>query len=195
MERRSKTDPGQDVDLAEYNFPVGVVVGFHALAGEVKVKPSTNNPELLADLRSVRVQYAAGLAPADSPSILKLRSVRIDRKMLLIKFKGLDDRTAVEHLEGARLFTRREELLPLEEEEFWVQDLVGMEVFTTRGEHVGIVSSIIGGATDLLEIRPALAADDNKTILIPFVKSLVPTVDMEKRRIEVDPIEGLLEPQ
>jgi 16S rRNA processing protein RimM len=194
MERRSKTNSRQDVGLENYDFPVGVVVGFQALAGEVKVTPSTNNPELLTDLHDVRVQYAAGLAPLEAPAILTVRSVRVDKRMLLLKFNEYNDRTAVEHLEGANLFTTKEQLLPLEEEEFWVEELVGMSAFTTDGKQIGTICSIITGSTDLLEITPIESAG-SKTILVPFVKKIVPLVDRHNRRVEIDAIPGLLEPQ
>jgi 16S rRNA processing protein RimM len=194
MEKRGKTDPRQEANLDDYTFPVGVVVGFQALAGEVKVKPSTNSPELLADLDAVRIEYASGMQPEQPKPLLIVSSCRLDRKMLMLKFEGYKDRTSVEHLEGARLFAREDQLLPLEEEEFWVRDLVGLQAYTTKGELVGTISSIIAGSTDLLEIEPA-NQPKGKTILVPFVKSLVPVVDMRKKRVEIDDIPGLLEPQ
>jgi 16S rRNA processing protein RimM len=198
MERRSKADSRQNSNVGDYTFPVGTVVGFQALAGEVKVKPSTNSPELLTDLSSVRIEFAQGMRPLNSdeplPQVLDVISSRLDRKMLVLKFEGYKDRTSVEHFEGAQLFAREEELLPLEEEEFWVRDLVGVQAFTTDGVPVGEIVSIIPGGTDILEIKP-IGATDGKTILVPFVKDLVPVVDMKARRVEIKALPGLLEPQ
>src|SRR5690606_35495027 len=119
--------------------------------------------------------------------------------MLIMAFEGYRDRTSVEHLEGARLFCKEDELLPLEEEEFWVSDLVGLEVFTTQGARVGKVVSIISSGNDLLEVAPDSNGNSGdaagKTILVPFVKDIVPTVDMKGKKIEVVDIPGLLEPQ
>jgi 16S rRNA processing protein RimM len=114
--------------------------------------------------------------------------------MLLMAFEDYDDRTSVEAMEGASLYCNEDELLPLEEEEFWVSDLVGMQVFTTDGASVGKVISIISTGSDLLEVKGE-GSTDGKTILIPFVKNIVPVVDMKKQRIEVVDIPGLLEPQ
>jgi 16S rRNA processing protein RimM len=188
MERRSQADPHQ--------FFVGTVVGFHSLAGEVKIRTSTNSPDLLVDVQSVRVEFEKGMVTEDDDyaSLLNVRTARIDKRMLMMTFKGLNDRSSVEHLEGAKLFCKEEELLPLEEEEFWVSDLVGMEVFTTDGAAVGRVVSIINAGNDLLEITP-IEQQDGKTILIPFVKDVVPVVDAKKKRIEVIDVPGLLEPQ
>lgn len=176
----------------EHLFFVGTVVGFQGLAGEVKIRPSTNSPDLLLDVRTVRVEL-----PKEPDAVLKLRNVRVDKRMVLMTFNGLSDRTSVEYLEGAKLFCKEAELLPLEEEEFWVSDLVGMEVFTTGGARVGTVVSVVSTGSDILEVRGEgdYAAAEGKTILVPFVKDIVPTVDMSGRRIEVIEIPGLLEPQ
>jgi 16S rRNA processing protein RimM len=185
----------------EYSFLVGTIVGFHALSGEVKIRPSTNNPDLLAALKTVRLEPAASKssgtqpAPAESESLmLKIRSIRVDRKMLLLAFHGYSDRTAVEQFEGARVFCRQQDLLPLEGDEFWIKDLVGVDVFTTDGRRIGKVVSIIYGGNDLMEIQ-AETDPPGKTILVPFVQDLVPLVDLKNKRVEVVDVPGLLEPQ
>ena len=178
----------------QYEFLVGTVVGFQGLHGEVKIRPSTNNPDLLLEITRVRVVYARGLEPANPLSVLTIDSARVEKKMLLLSFEEHEDRTAVEHLEGAIMYANAEELLPLEEEEFWIKDLVGLDVFTTEGEFVGKVQSIIYGGNDLIEIRRE-TDPPNKTILVPFVKHLVPVVDLKSNRVEVVNMPGLLEPQ
>jgi 16S rRNA processing protein RimM len=173
----------------KFSFPFGTVVGFLGLAGDVKVRPSTNNPELLADVSHVQ-------AATDDKRIviLEVKNLRFEKGLIIVRFSNHADRTSVEYLEDAKLSADEAQLLPLEEEEYWVKDLVGMDVFTTTGDYVGKVSSIIDGAHDLIEITPE-KGDDGKTILVPFVKDLVPTVDMRGKRIEVTAVPGLLEPQ
>ncbi len=178
-----------------HDFLVGTILGFQALAGEVKIKPSTNSPDMLLDVKTVRIEYAPGMSPdGELEFTANVRSARLDKRMLLMTFVGFTDRNAVEALDGAKIYAKESELLPLVEEEFWVSDLVGMSVFTTDGAPVGKVISIIGSANDLLEVQ---GEEDSagKTILIPFVKAIVPTVDMKGKRIEVRDIPGLLEPQ
>ena len=172
-----------------FSFPFGTVVGFLGLAGDVKVRPSTNNPELLADVTHVQ-------AATDDKRILilEVKNLRYEKGLIIVRFANHADRTAVEYLEDAKLSADESQLLPLEEEEYWVKDLVGMDVFTTAGDYVGKVSSIIDGAHDLIEITPE-KEEAGKTILVPFVKDLVPTVDIRGRRIEVMAVPGLLEPQ
>lgn len=181
-------------EVDKHSFLVGTVVGFQGLKGEVKVKTSTNSPELLLDISSVRIEYARGMRPSNGQETLTVRGARIDRRLLVLSFEELDDRTAAEHLESARLFAQEEELLPLEEEEYWVKDLVGLDVFTTDGAEVGKVVSIIPSGNDILEIAP-IDSPPGKTILVPFVKEIVPIVDMKRKRIEVVAVPGLLEAQ
>jgi len=168
-------------------FPVGKVVGFRGLRGEVKIRPSTNSPEILLEITNVSIRLPDGRNINAS-----VECVRLDKRMLIVTFKGYEDRTAVELLEDACVFVSRDQLGELEEEQWWVDDLVGLKVFTTSGAFVGSVLSVIDGGNQLLEIS---SADGDKSILVPFVKELVPLVDPGAGRIEVRDIPGLLEPQ
>lgn len=172
------------------NFLVGKIVGFHGLRGEVKIRPATNNPELLLSIKSMRTGNTPHFASVD----LEVDTLAFDKRMLYASFRGYDDRTSVQHFEGADLFTSEEQLEPLEEEEFWLKDLVGADVFTAEGRAVGKVVDIIYGGNDILEIKGADHPPE-KSILVPFVKNLVPVVDLKARRIEVIDVPGLLEPQ
>jgi 16S rRNA processing protein RimM len=168
-------------------FPVGKVVGFRGLRGEVKIRPSTNSPEILLDIKTVSIRLPDGRNLTAS-----VGSVRLDKRMLSVNFEGYADRTAVELLEDAEIFVSRDQLSDLEEEQWWVDDLVGLKVFTTSGAFVGSLLSIIDSGNQLLEIS---TGDGDKTILVPFVKELVPLVDPGAGRIEIHDIPGLLEPQ
>ena len=172
-----------DTDL----FTVGTVVGFHGLRGEVKVRPTTNTPEILLDIETAVVRTAGG-----GELQVAVRSIRLDRRMLFLSFDGYESRTDVESMDGALIVTPRRELRDLDSEEFWVSDLVGLEAFTTDGRPIGRILSIIDGGNQLLEISSPAA---DKTILVPFVRAFVPRIDLSLRRIEIEPIPGLLEPQ
>jgi 16S rRNA processing protein RimM len=176
-------------------FSVGQIVGFHGIAGEVKVKPDTNNLKLLLGIQHVELTLPVSVEAAPpEPLILQVRSTRADRRTLFLTFVGLPDRNAVEQLLGAYLYVSKSELPELPEEEFWVKDLVGLDVFTTEGQFVGKVRSIIYGGNDVLEIHRDGDPED-KTILVPFVKDLVPVVDIKSARLEVVDLPGLLESQ
>ena len=86
----------------------------------------------------------------------------------------------------------RAQINELEEEEWWVRDLVGLDAYTTEGVHVGTVCDVISGSNQLIEIL-RLDGDKNNTILVPFVKALVPVVDIKARRVEIVNLPGLLD--
>lgn len=174
------TSPGK-------TFPVGKVVGLRGLRGQLKVRPQTNNPELLLDIRNVEIKDRDGLSYQSD-----IKSIEIVKGLVLIKLHGFEDRTACEKLLDAEIFVDISQLSSLTAETWWVSDLIGLDVYTTTGTHLGIVCSIIDTSGQLLEVQPP---QTNKTILIPFVKALVPSVDLKERRIEIDEIPGLLEPQ
>jgi 16S rRNA processing protein RimM len=87
-----------------------------------------------------------------------------------------------------------DEIDELEEEEFWIKDLVGLTVFKESGEEVGKIVDIVYGGNDLLEVRRD-QDPPGKTILIPFVKTIVPTINLSEKKIVVADIPGLFEAQ
>lgn len=173
------------IDDVPFDFSVGKIVGFLGLRGEIKIRPSTNARLVLGmDLVEIKLPsqpaFKAGIA-----------SIRFDKKMLIVKFEGYEDRTSVEHLDGADVFTSRDQLDELDDDEWFIKDLVGLAVFTTDGKEVGKVSNIVGENGELLEISKLDKPDG--TVLVPFVKALVPVVDMSQKRIEVVDLPGLLD--
>lgn len=168
-------------------FPVGTVVGLHGLNGQLKIRPETNNPALLLPIKSVQVER--GDAP---PMELAVNRIKLDKRMIFLTLRGYPDRTSVEQFVGARVFTRRKELKMLDEDEWWTTDLIGLQVYTTDGAHVGTICDIVGQAGDFLEIKK-IDDPDGETALVPFVKALVPTVDIKGGRVELVNLPGLLD--
>lgn len=168
-------------------FPVGKVVGLQGLAGYMKVKPSSNNPTLLLDIKDVQIVFADG-----SIKECTVSDIYFERRLLFVKLAECADRTAAEPYVDSSISTTRSQLRNLSENEWWVDDLIGLRVFTTDGAEIGTVSDIIGANSELLEIT-RLGAEDKEPILVPFVEALVPLVDMEGRRVEVVNLPGLLD--
>ncbi len=166
----------------EYSFPVGKIVGFHGLKGEVKIRPETNNPNLLVDIEDVEIVIKHERIKVE------IEDLRLEKRMIFLKLRGFPDRTSVEHFMNALLFTTKEQLNELEEDEWWVNDLVGLVVVTPDGREVGTVSGITGNSGELLEVK---SADNEGSFLVPFVKALVPEVDIKAGRIVVVDLPGL----
>ena len=105
------------------------------------------------------------------------------------RLSGVATKEAADALRGVRLFADRAALPGLPDDEFYHADLIGLPVFDTGGAPLGRVKAVLNhGAGDLLEIEgPGLKT----TVLLPFTREVVPTVDLAAGRIVADPPEGL----
>ncbi len=171
-------------------FPVGKIVSFHGLSGEVKVYLESGNSEIVSDIETVIAKHDK------KPELtLNIRGLRAKGNQLFLTFVDYPDRTSVEPLLDYLLLVDRQQLNDLTEDEWWLSDLVGIPVYTTEGRPVGTISSVIDGPTPTLEIKDPSnkEQDETKSILIPFVKDLVPVVNVKDKRIEVIDLPGLLE--
>ncbi|MBZ0189731.1 MAG: ribosome maturation factor RimM [Candidatus Obscuribacterales bacterium] len=181
--RTSTTD--NTTEIEPYDFLVGEVVGFRGLKGEIKIRPGTNSPDLLLFIETVEIEKGG-----KSRERVGVKQVRLDKRNLYIELADHNDRNSVEALKGASLYCQPGQLAPLLEQEWWVDDLVGLQAYSTNGDHLGAICDVYGEHGEFLEIE--LKAN-NKRVLVPFVKALVPVVDLELKRIEIESLPGLLE--
>ncbi|MEV3977142.1 ribosome maturation factor RimM [Nonomuraea sp. NPDC049758] len=162
---------------------VGRIGRPHGVRGEVTVEVRTDDPEL---------RFAEGLAVATDPASagpLVIESRRWHKGVLLIAFEGVRGRDAAEELRGTMLVIDSADVESSDDpDEFHDHQLVGLAVETVSGEPVGEVTDVLHHGQDLLVVRRR-GQDD---ALIPFVKALVPEVDLTGGRLVVDPPEGLL---
>lgn len=167
-------------------FPVGEVVGLHGLQGYLKIRPETNNAALLLEIKTVEIDR-----PGKEPVAAKVKAIKVEKRMIMLSLKDYPDRTSVEPFVGAQVFTDRSQLSELDENEWWSSDLIGLEVYTTDGALVGTVCDVLGQTGDYLEIKKK--EGEGGTALVPFVKDLVPEVDVKGGRIYLALIPGLLD--
>lgn len=147
----------------------------HGIRGEVRVKPF-GEPEMLD-------QYGK-LETADGRK-LKIKRMRPQKNMLIVKFEGVNTREEAEALNRVELFIERSKLPEPEEEEFYIEDLIGMEAISETGEVLGQVLAVPNfGAGDMLEIKPQNAST---TFYIPFTKAAVPEIDFDKGKLTIVP--------
>ena len=108
----------------------------------------------------------------------------------MVRFEGVTSREAAEALVGHTLLVAADDRPELDEGEFHLLDLVGLEArLSAEGEAIGIVRDLISGGNELLELqRP-----DGSTLLIPFVEAIVPEVHLEQGWLLLTPPPGLLE--
>ena len=163
----------------------------HGLQGEVTVEVRTDEP----GRRFVDGAVLRAEPPAGSASPLRALSVAGSRwhsGTLLVRFEELPDRNAAEAARGILLFaTVAADESPEDPEEFYAHQLVGLAAYDDQGAHLGEVSALVrGGAQDLLTVR----TPDGREALVPFVKALVPEVDLAGGRVVIADRPGLVTP-
>ena len=166
---------------------VGRIGRVHGIRGEVTVEVLTDSPE-------ERFYPGAQLAtePARAGGLI-ISSARWHNSTLLLSFVGFDDRNSGESLRNVKLLADVD-LDDVDDDEYHIQQLMGLKVFHISdlqfSHEIGEVSGVITGvAQDLLEITKP----DGRKFLIPFVKALVPTVDISGGKVLIDPPGGLID--
>lgn len=159
---------------------IGKILNFHGIMGEAKV--GFSDAQRLKNLKKVMVKNIE----------LTVEKLRFHKNFAIIKFREISDINELLNFKGENIYlTKAEVQNTLEEEEYLIDDLVGLNVFDDKDDLIGTVDSIAKSTgNDILSIKP----QDEKygNILIPFVKELVPIVDIKSKKIIIKPIEGLL---
>ena len=175
---------------------VGRIGKPHGIRGEVTVEVRTDEPEARFAPGAVLSTEPGAVAPPEPgayrvPEKLTVESARWHQGRLLVVFDGVLDRNVAEALRGTLLAVDSGDVAPPEDpEEFHDHQLVGLAVVNPAGERLGEVDRIDHApASDLLVLR----RPDGRTALIPFVKAMVPEVDLAGGRVVVDPPGGLLD--
>lgn len=166
---------------------LGKVVGFLGLKGTLKILPATNNPSLFLYINEVTFQLASG-----KEETVAVEKVRLNKRMLELQLTDYVSRTSVEHFLHAQVLVQASQIAALAENEWWLKDLIGMKVFTTEGNFIGTVCDALGKDGEFLEIRKA-GDTESDTVLVPFVRQLVPVVDLKAGKIEVVNLPGLFD--
>ena len=161
---------------------VGIITGTHGLKGEAKVFPTTDDKERFLDLEDVL------LDTGDELLELKVEYCKFFKKFVFVKFEGLDDINEVEKYKRCPLLVTRENAVELEEDEYFVADLLGLTIVDDSGVTVGKLENVIAtGANDVYEVL----TEDGGRILLPAIKECILDVDMDEGIILVHLLKGL----
>jgi 16S rRNA processing protein RimM len=170
---------------------VGRVGRPHGIRGEVVIGVRTDEPDLRFAVGAT-LDVSRGEDSADAGR-LTIASVRWHSGQLLVSFAGITDRTAAAELTGSWLSVDSGQLPELEDpDEFRDHELIGLSVRTSAGEPVGVVTDVLHYGQDLLVVQRADGAQGE--CLVPFVKAIVPEVDVRAGVLVIDPPPGLLDP-
>ncbi|MBE7711450.1 MAG: 16S rRNA processing protein RimM [Cyanobacteria bacterium SIG31] len=162
---------------------VGKILNFHGVRGEAKFGYSKNREEFLSKLKFVYI------CVDDEYKQFEIANIKFTPKSAIIKFKGIDSLNEIIKYKGAIVFAEEASVREnLEDDEFLIDELVGLNVYD-GGERVGSVVGVSNnGASDLLSVK----TNSKNVCLVPFVKAIVLSVDIKKKRIQINNIEGLL---
>ncbi|MFM1650743.1 ribosome maturation factor RimM [Brevibacillus sp. B_LB10_24] len=166
-------------------FLIGKLVNTQGLRGEVRVIPTTDFPE-----ERFRVGSEMYLFHDSLPQPLKLAvaSRRTQKEFEIISFKGYPSINDVEKFKGGELKVSEDQLMELEEDEFYIHQLVGCEVVTDEGEPLGkLVDVLQPGANDVWVVRGVRGE-----ILLPYIDDCIKEVDVVNKKIVCHLMEGLL---
>ncbi len=164
---------------------VGVISNTHGIRGEVKVFPTTDDPNRYKKLKKVILQTRKEQLE------LEIQSVKFFKQFVIVKFKGIDNINDIEQYKGMELFVTRENAVKLAPNENFICDLVGCNVIEDENNTViGILEDVmITGANDVYVVKNP----DGKEILLPVTKECVLDVDIDKKEVKVHLLPGLLD--
>ena len=208
------TNPESQIPNPQFDewIEIGTIVAPQGLKGEMRVYSNSDFPERFEE-PGQRWLLRPNQTELETVELLSGRYIP-GKGVYVIKLAGVEDCNQAEALRDCKLMVPASDRPILEEDEYHVRDLIGLEVFNQfTGENLGVVVELIPAGNDLLEVQLHQAeSDENEddlpdnsdpennqrkstptTILIPFVKEIVPIVDLEQKRIEITPPPGLLE--
>lgn len=163
---------------------VGVITSTHGIKGEVKVFPTTDDPMRFLDLKNVILQ-----AKRENLS-LEVENVKFFKNMVILKFKGINNINDIERYKGCDLMVTREDAVPLEENEYFIADLIGLKVVTDKGEDFGILKDVMQtGANDVYVVETF----DKKEVLLPYIEECILDISLEKGIITAHIMDGLVD--
>ena len=162
---------------------VGVIANTHGIRGEVKVFPTTDDVRRFDDLKEV-------ILDAGRKQItLNVQYVKYFKNMVIVKFKGIDNINDIEMYKGKDLLVTRENAVPLEEGEYYIADLIDMDVCNENDEKIGILYDVMQtGANDVYVIN----LDNGKEVLLPNIDECILDVDVENKKMKVHIMDGLM---
>ena len=140
---------------------VGVITTTHGIKGEVKVFPTTDDIDRFEYLEQVYLDTGKEYLP------LIIERVKYFKKLVILKFKDINDINDIEKYKGKDLLIQREDAIQLEEDEYFIFDLINSDVYTEDGDKLGILTEVLSStANDVYVVK----TQDNKELLIPSIK-------------------------
>lgn len=163
---------------------VGVFANTHGIRGEIKVFPTTDD---MARFKKLKVLY---LDKGTELMKLEVSSVRFFKNMVIMKFKGIDNINDIEKYKGKDLLIERKQAIPLQENEYFICDIIDAEVVTKEGEEIGTLKEVLQtGANDVYVVK----TKEGKEVLFPVIDECVLDVNTEEKVVTVRLMPGIMD--
>ena len=167
----------------EKQLQVGVISSTHGVRGEVKVFPTTDDVTRFRQLKKVYLDTGREMLP------LEIQNVKFFKQFAILKFKVIDNINDIEKYRGKSLMIDREDAVDLDEDEYFIADMIGMKVCTEDGSEFGTLKDVMEtGANDVYIIDSL----EHGEVLIPAIRECILDVDMDEERMTIHLMEGLV---
>ena len=162
---------------------VGVITSTHGVRGEVKVFPTTDDPERFKTLKHVLLDTGREKKP------LEIQGVKFFKQFVILKFKGIDNINDIERYKRCPLLVERKDAVALEEDEYFIADMIGIQVVTEDDETFGTLKDVMEtGANDVYVID----TEEHGEVLIPAIRECILDVDIENQKMKLHLMDGLI---
>ena len=162
---------------------VGVITSTHGVRGEVKVFPTTDDAARFKKLKHVLLDTGREMKP------LEIQGVKFFKQFVILKFKGIDNINDIERYKRCPLLVERKDAVELKEDEYFIADMIGIQVETEDGEVFGTLKDVMEtGANDVYVID----TEEHGEVLIPAIKECILDVDVENRKMTIHVMDGLI---
>ena len=168
--------------MEDNRLRVGVITSPHGVHGEVNVFPTTDDAKRFLDLKKVYIDTKKGIIECE------IENVKFFKNMVILKFKDRDDRNEMERYRNCDLLIDREDAVPLGEDEYFICDLIGLDIIDEESNKIGVLKDIMTSAANDVYV---VEKNDGKELLIPAIRDCILNTDLEKREITVHLLPGL----
>ena len=169
---------------------VGLITSCHGISGQVKVKSLSDFEErfLKPGVRWLQKED-------ESPTKIKLTSgyKQPGKENFILRFQGINTRNHAEELKKYKILVKSNELPELKKEEFHLLELLDLPVKTLQNKELKVIGKVINIENEKNNLLVIELSENQKKVLIPFVKEIVPCVDIKRNFMIITPPDGLLE--
>ena len=162
---------------------VGGIVTSHGVHGEAKVFPTTDDVTRFKKLKTVLLESKEGIKE------LHITNVKFFKQFVILKFEEFSTPEEIMRIKGAPLWVKRADAVKLKKDEYFIADLIGLNVISDLEEEIGVIEDVlVTGANDVYEVR----MPDGKEVLIPAIKDCILDVNISEGFMRVHILDGLM---